>query len=122
MATVRMTLAQMRKQKPKLNRKKIDATTEADILRHAKEDDNPIWTARDFKRARVVTPPEAVDVRAIRRRQRLSQRAFAMKYGFSPRTVQDWEQGRSRPDRPARLLLAMIDHAPATVERVLRQL
>ena len=61
-------------------------------------------------------PPAAVDVREIRRRLRLSQRAFAAKFGFSPRTVQEWEQGRAQPDRPARLLLAMIARAPKTVE------
>jgi putative transcriptional regulator len=70
----------------------------------------------------LVMPPADIDVREIRRRLRLSQRAFALKFGFSPRTVQEWEQGRAQPDRPARLLLAMIARAPKTVERVLRRL
>ena len=49
----------------------------------------------------------------------LSQAAFARRYGFSRRTVQDWEQCR-RPEGPTRLLLQIIDRAPEVVERILR--
>jgi putative transcriptional regulator len=122
MSIVRKSLREVMRTKPKVDWARVNATTEAEIARQAKEDGNPIWTARDFKRARLVMPPSAVDVRAIRRRLQLSQKAFALKFGFSPRTVQEWEQGRAQPDRPARLLLAMIARAPKTVERVLRRL
>lgn len=122
MAIVRKSLSELSKTKAVVDRARIKATTEADIVRHAKEDDNPVWTARDFKNARVILPPAYPDVRAIRRRLRMSQTVFARRYGFSLRTVQEWEQGRAQPDRPARILLAMIKSAPKTVERVLRQL
>ena len=122
MPIVRMSLADLRKTKPKIDWRRVKATTEAEIERQAIEDGHPTLTAGDLKKARLVMPPSAVDVRAIRRRLQLSQKAFALKFGFSPRTVQEWEQGRAQPDRPARLLLAMIARAPKTVERVLRRL
>jgi len=34
----------------------------------------------------------------------------------------DWEQRRPQPDRAARILLAMIAHAPEAVEKVMRGL
>jgi len=122
MPIVRRSLADLAKRKAKADWKRLDATTEEEIERQAIEDGHPTLTARDLKKARLVMPPGSVNVRAIRRRLQLSQRAFALKFGFSPRTVQEWEQGRAQPDRPARLLLAMIACAPKTVERVLRRL
>jgi putative transcriptional regulator len=49
-----------------------------------------------------------VDVRAVRRRLGLSQTEFAAKFGFQPAALRNWEQGRTRPDGPARVLLAVI--------------
>ncbi len=57
------------------------------------------------------------DVRAIRRKLGLSQSEFAARFGFSVRTVEEWEQGSAVPDRPARILLRVIDKSPKTVER-----
>ncbi|MBL8588777.1 MAG: helix-turn-helix domain-containing protein [Methylobacteriaceae bacterium] len=62
---------------------------------------------------------EQIDVAAIRKRLRLSQARFADRFGLSAATVRDWEQGRRQPDRIARALLAVIDHAPETVARAL---
>ena len=66
--------------------------------------------------------PQQLDVRAIRAARQLSQDSFARTYGFSVASARDWEQGRRRPDRAARILLAMIARAPETVERVMREL
>lgn len=68
--------------------------------------------------ARVVNPPR-VDVKAIRKRTRLSQTAFAERFGLSVGTVRDWEQNRRLPDRPARILLAVIEREPEAVVRAL---
>jgi putative transcriptional regulator len=65
--------------------------------------------------------PASVDVRDIRKRQKLSQRAFADRYGFSYARIRDWEQGRSPVDKPSRLLLTIIDREPGVIERVLQQ-
>jgi putative transcriptional regulator len=70
--------------------------------------------AREFK-------VEAPNVAAIRRRLGLSQNRFAKKFGLSPATVRDWEQGRRQPDAPARNLLRVIDYAPETVARALEK-
>ncbi|MBV8797911.1 MAG: helix-turn-helix domain-containing protein [Hyphomicrobiales bacterium] len=63
--------------------------------------------------------PAAPDVAAIRKRLGLSQDRFAKKFGLSPATVRDWEQGRRQPDAPARNFLRVIDYAPETVERAI---
>nr|WP_181377358.1 transcriptional regulator [Ochrobactrum sp. LM19]AJW30028.1 antitoxin of toxin-antitoxin [Ochrobactrum sp. LM19] len=63
--------------------------------------------------------PPSVDVKAIRHKTGLSQRAFAARYGFSFGRVRDWEQGRSNIDGPSRLLLTIIDKEPEAVERAL---
>src|SRR5437867_9615216 len=56
------------------------------------------------------------DVRAVRRKLRLSQSQFAAKFGFQPATLRNWEQGRTKPDGPARVLLAVIARHPEAVE------
>jgi putative transcriptional regulator len=62
-----------------------------------------------------------VDVRALRRRLGLSQTEFAAKFGFQAATVRNWEQNRTRPDGPARVLLAVIAHHPEVVEDALKR-
>ncbi|HSI00123.1 MAG TPA: helix-turn-helix domain-containing protein [Reyranella sp.] len=64
-------------------------------------------------------PPD-IDVREIRRRLGMTRSEFAGRFGLDGRAVQDWEQGRRRPDRAARVLLAVIDHDSAVVERALK--
>lgn len=64
--------------------------------------------------------PETVDVAAIRKRQKLSQAAFAKRYGLSAGTIKDWEQNRRQPDRAAMLLLKVIEQAPDMVARAIR--
>jgi putative transcriptional regulator len=62
-----------------------------------------------------------IDVRAVRRGLKLTQAQFAVKFGFPPATLRNWEQGRTRPDGPARVLLAVIARHPEAVEDVLRK-
>jgi putative transcriptional regulator len=61
------------------------------------------------------------DVRAVRRRLDLSQSEFAAKFGFQPATLKNWEQGRTRPDGPARVLLTVIARHPEAVEDALNR-
>jgi putative transcriptional regulator len=61
-----------------------------------------------------------VNVRNVRRRLGLSQSQFAARFGFSAASVRNWEQGRTRPEGPARILLAVIARHPEAVEDVLR--
>lgn len=64
-------------------------------------------------------PPET-DVRALRETLGLSQSDFAALFGFSVRSLQDWEQGRRRPEIPIRAYLAVIQRDPEAVIRALR--
>jgi putative transcriptional regulator len=66
----------------------------------------------------VVRVPHS-DVKEIRRGMGLSQSQFAAKFGFPLATLQNWEQGRARPDTPTRVLLAVIARHPEAVEDVL---
>lgn len=63
--------------------------------------------------------PETVDVAAIRKRLKLSQTAFAERYGLPIGTVRDWEQERRSPDRAAVVLLSIIDRNPEIVAETL---
>jgi putative transcriptional regulator len=66
-----------------------------------------------------VTVPERVDVAAVRQRLGLSQAAFARAFGLDVTALHAWEQGRRRPDRAARVLLAVIAKDPQAVLRAL---
>ncbi|MBC8167567.1 MAG: type II toxin-antitoxin system MqsA family antitoxin [Bryobacteraceae bacterium] len=65
-------------------------------------------------------PVHEVDARKIRRKLKLSQSEFAARFGLPAATIQNWEQGRTKPDAPARILLAVIDRHPEAVEDALR--
>jgi putative transcriptional regulator len=69
--------------------------------------------------AHLVRVPEEVDVRALRKRFKLSQAQFAAKFGLDSRALQQWEQKRRHPDRATRVLLTVIDKEPKAVERAL---
>lgn len=60
-----------------------------------------------------------IDVVAIRKKLHVTQAEFSKLFGFSLRTLQQWEQGRRQPHGPAKLLLKVIDHAPNTVNEAL---
>ena len=63
--------------------------------------------------------PEDVDVKAIRSMLGLSQSKFSRRYGFSLRSLQDWEQGRRRPEGAVRAYLNVIKRSPKAVEEAL---
>jgi putative transcriptional regulator len=71
------------------------------------------------KRKYRVHIPEKINVRRIRTRLGLSQEAFAKTYGFALSAVRDWEQGRRRPERSARILLKIVEREPEAVTRTL---
>ena len=80
------------------------------------------WAGGENVPVRVTTVEiPTIDVRAMRRRLGLSQSEFAAKFGFQPATLKNWEQGRTRPDGPARVLLAVIACHPEAVEDALRK-
>jgi len=85
---------------------------------------NSVRAARAYARGGpegglVVHVPDNVDVRGIRADLGLSQEAFAKRFGFSLAAVRDWEQQRRTPEQAARVLLLVIAHEPAAVDRAL---
>jgi putative transcriptional regulator len=67
----------------------------------------------------IVHVPPDFDVKALRRKLGMSQSRFAASFGFGLAAVQSWEQGRRRPEGPARVLLKVIEHEPEAVRRAL---
>lgn len=76
------------------------------------------YAGGDTTRARVAN----VDVAQIRAATGKSQADFASRYGFSVRTVQEWEQGRRQPDGGSATLLRMIAADPRGVEAILERI
>ena len=60
-----------------------------------------------------------LDVKAIRGRLDQSQSEFARMIGVSVGTLQNWEQGRRKPEGPARALLQVALRNPEAVRQAL---
>jgi putative transcriptional regulator len=67
---------------------------------------------------RIYEVPET-DVRAIREAAAVSQAEFARLIGINVRTLQNWEQGRSRPTGAARALLKIVALNPKSAMKAL---
>jgi putative transcriptional regulator len=78
-------------------------------------------TRGEKKPARLFVPAE-IDVKAVRKRCRMSQDDFAYQYGFTVDQIKAWEQGRSRPLGGVRVYLMLIDENPALVLKALRDM
>jgi putative transcriptional regulator len=61
----------------------------------------------------------AADVRAVRNKLGKSQSEFALLIGVSVATLQNWEQGRRKPEGPAQALLRIADRNPTAVAEAL---
>lgn len=59
-----------------------------------------------------IKPPE---IRMVRERLNATQNEFALLIGVSTRTLQNWEQGRRRPEGPAKALLRVAARNPKAV-------
>jgi putative transcriptional regulator len=82
----------------------FDALTDEDVQAAVALDPD----AAPLTDAQLAAGQRAPDVRAIRALLGLSQSEFAARFGFSTRTVQEWEQRRSVPNRGYRLYLNAI--------------
>lgn len=63
--------------------------------------------------------PKPIDVKAIRKRAKMSQAEFSRAYRISKRALQEWEQGGRQPDSAARAYLTVIAKEPNVVRRAL---
>lgn len=59
-----------------------------------------------------------LNVKKIRKRLKLSQSQFARLMGISVGTLKNWEQGRRKPDGPARVLLGVAASHPEVLPDV----
>ena len=60
----------------------------------------------------------ANDLLALRERLHLSRPVFAGYLRTNPRTLENWEQGRAKPNAQAALLIKLVDQYPDTVDRL----
>ena len=61
------------------------------------------------------------DIAGLRGRHGMSQREYADLLGIDVRTLQNWEQGRNRPDPAAVSLMRIFAHAPEVFEEALSE-
>ena len=111
MALVRRTMDSIRRMKPRVNRAKIDATTEADIRRHMREDGQEEADRTEFA---PVVPPQL-----LRKQLGMTQEEFAQALRIPLSTLRNWEQGRVLPDPAARSLLRIVAKNPKAALKAL---
>ena len=71
--------------------------------------------AIEFKPAPTMTPRELI---RIRKNLKLSRALFAVYLRTNVRTLENWEQGRAKPNAQAALLINLVKHYPDTVQRL----
>jgi len=57
-------------------------------------------------------------IRSTRERLHMSRPAFAYRIGVNPRTLERWEQGRSKPNDQAAALILLVRKYPDTLKRL----
>lgn len=60
----------------------------------------------------------ASELLALRERLKLSRPVLARYLRTNPRTLENWEQGRAKPNAQAALLIRLVERYPDTVERL----
>lgn len=69
----------------------------------------------EFRPAPTITPKE---VMRVRKNLKLSRALFAVYLRTNVRTLENWEQGRAKPNAQAALLINLVKHYPDTVQRL----
>lgn len=97
-----------------------------DLFEELKEGFNALQSAREgkitlrqhvveTKPAPSITPEELM---ALREKLHISRTVFARYLRTNERTLENWEQGRARPNAQAAILIRMVERYPDTVERL----
>ena len=71
--------------------------------------------AVEFKPAPEVSPKELI---RVRERLKISRALFAVYLRTNVRTLENWEQGRAKPNAQAALLINLVKRYPDTLERL----
>lgn len=103
---VRKTFDDVMTSKGRVDRAKLDATTEGDIQRHMIEDgeDPDAETGGDWQLS--ILP------QAVRKQLGMTQEEFAKALRIPVATLRNWEQGRVAPDPAVRSLLIIVARDP----------
>ena len=106
--------------KGQTNWKALREMSEEEIEKRAREDEDSYCpSSKELNQFKVVQPVGKMDVKQIRQRLGLSQQRFSMYFGFSLRTIQEWEQGRREPSGAIRNFLKVISKNPTAVQNAL---
>ncbi len=111
MRTVRVTIDPARSgalPKGRIDRARVEVTTEADIARQAAADE--AQAMQDAARF----------ARRVRKRLGFSQAQFAERIDVSLETIRNWEQGKRSPTGAAKALLKVPEKAPEAALAALR--
>jgi putative transcriptional regulator len=102
-----------------MKRKLFDEIAEGfDALAKERQGKRTLKThAPEVKPAPTVNAKELVQ---LRERLHLSRAVFARYLRTNPRTLENWEQGRARPNAQAALLIRLVERYPDTVARLAR--
>lgn len=77
---------------------------------------------RTLRTHEVLTMPAAQvtadELLALRERLNLSRPVLARYLRTNPRTLENWEQGRAKPNAQAALLIRLVEKFPDTVDRL----
>jgi putative transcriptional regulator len=69
----------------------------------------------EYKPAPTVTPKELI---RVRKELKISRALFAVYLRTNVRTLENWEQGRAKPNAQAALLINLVMRYPDTVQRL----
>lgn len=85
-------------------------------LEHAREEKITLRTHTvEEKTSPAMTPEELLK---LREKLHLSRGVFARYLRTNVRTLENWEQGRAKPNAQAAILIRMVERYPDTVERL----
>ena len=88
------------------------ALTEATAFEQGKQ---TLKTVKVERKQHTLAPEK---IKAIREGFNMSRAVFAMRLHISPRTLEKWEQGLSKPNEQATTLLLPTERYPDTLERL----
>ena len=87
-----------------------------DALAEARQGKRTLRThSMEFKPPPTMTPQEVI---RVRKNLKLSRALFAIYLRTNVRTLENWEQGRAKPNAQAALLINLVKRYPDTVQRL----
>lgn len=82
------------------------------------ERNGKVTLRKTFVESRPAPAMSGADVRAVRAKLNVSQSVFARQLRIAERTVANWEQGVTRPNTQAVILLRLIERHPTLLQEI----